>query len=803
MTIMEASESVQVRYISSACNNTPHSLDWNTAGTVTYAAFCNVAIYDPQGGEGGKVLYTLVNHKAKVMSVKWVLNTTGEPDYHDLVSCSLDKTAILWKYVGEDNYLPYHMREHTDAVEHIDAVRITVNEETTTLIATASADSSVKLWTQTTDSGKIQCIHTLHIKSKAYNLHTLSLRLIVLSSSNKTLVLCSTDDCNVHIYVLDLKSLELVQSSIKLTGHENWVCSLDFTFEGDKILIASGSQDNTIRIWALSPQAPKYEEGEFQMEQKLIELGGEERLFVTLESVLLGHEGWVYGVHWHPRLSDGTRPLHLLSSSMDKSIIVWAPDTSSGLWLESARVGEVGGNTLGFYGAKFGPRGAFILAHGFQGSLHLWGRKGDFWQPCVTVGGHFGPVRDIQWEPSGQFLISVSEDQTTRLHAPLVGKNTWYEMARPQVHGYDLTCIALISTFVFASGADEKVVRAFRTTQNFVENIQRLCNLDFSQHPFVQNELHQCPVGAQVPALGLSNMAIDNDNEEMTAAQNNTQVFHLEHPPTEEDLVQNTLWPEVQKLYGHGYEIYSLAASHDGKLLASACKATKPEHASIILWDVSSWKQIQSLPCHQLTITQLVFSPDDTRLVSVSRDRRWGLYQRDISTNHMTLVASSDKQNGVHKRIIWGVDWSPDSMYFLTISRDGLCVVWGQSKEASEQQSSLGDYRALSTLELKEESLTAISIAPVLLGTQYLVSIGTEAGTIYLYTWSADSNTWTLRSTIEGRHGHQAVVNRVHFRPCVAGKSERPEDGVLQLCSAGGDSYVKIYDVMLDRFQDD
>lgn len=55
-------------------------------------------------------------------------------------------------------------------------------------------------------------------------------------------------------------------------------------------------------------------------------------------------------------------------------------------------------------------------------------------------------------------------------------------------------------------------------------------------------------------------------------------------PPTEEDLVQNTLWPEVQKLYGHGYEIYSLAASHDGNLLASACKATKPEHAAIIIW---------------------------------------------------------------------------------------------------------------------------------------------------------------------------------------------------------------------------
>lgn len=48
--------------------------------------------------------------------------------------------------------------------------------------------------------------------------------------------------------------------------------------------------------------------------------------------------------------------------------------------------------------------------------------------------------------------------------------------------------------------------------------------------------------------------------------------------------MQNTLWPEAQKLYGHGYEIYSLAARYDGVVLASACKATSPEHAAIILW---------------------------------------------------------------------------------------------------------------------------------------------------------------------------------------------------------------------------
>jgi hypothetical protein len=48
------------------------------------------------------------------MAVKWVLNTSLDPEHKDLVSCSLDKTAILWKYVSEGNYLPYHMRGKLD-----------------------------------------------------------------------------------------------------------------------------------------------------------------------------------------------------------------------------------------------------------------------------------------------------------------------------------------------------------------------------------------------------------------------------------------------------------------------------------------------------------------------------------------------------------------------------------------------------------------------------------------------------------------------------------------------------------------
>jgi len=53
-------------------------------------------------------------------------------------------------------------------------------------------------------------------------------------------------------------------------------------------------------------------------------------------------------------------------------------------------------------------------------------------------------------------------------------------MSRPQVHGYDLQCLALLGRFGFASGADEKVVRIFQAPSKFLENMACLSGIDVS-----------------------------------------------------------------------------------------------------------------------------------------------------------------------------------------------------------------------------------------------------------------------------------------------------------------------------------
>jgi len=73
---------------------------------------------------------------------------------------------------------------------------------------------------------------------------------------------------------------------------------------------------------------------------------------------------------------------------------------------------------------------------------------------------------DLTW-------CSPSLDQTTRIHGPLP-TNIWREIARPQVHGYDLVGVQFLDALKFVSIADEKVARVFEAPKAFVQLTKNL-----------------------------------------------------------------------------------------------------------------------------------------------------------------------------------------------------------------------------------------------------------------------------------------------------------------------------------------
>ncbi|KAL1138243.1 hypothetical protein AAG570_009932 [Ranatra chinensis] len=708
-------------YISCGCNRTPHCLDWGENNLICYGACHSIAIYDPKEGGGGRVLITLNGHKDRVNSVRWIRGKTPHNET-ELVSVSADSTAIVWT-LTDGTFIP-----------------------------------SAKL---------IDIFNNVETFKLSSNGVCLALGLMLLPGHDVPLLACGNDDCKVHLFLGQTKLITLV-------GHEDWVRAVDFTTNDGDILLATGSQDTTVRLWRICKKCETMTDtGEFKQETQSINVD-DTKWIVSLESILCGHEGWVYGVHWHPKIktdSGWSQPMVLLSSSLDRTLVMWTPEPESGVWLEDVRVGELGGNTLGYYGSRFGPRGISAIGHSFQGAFHMWHKSEDKWSSGVVVGGHFGGVTDMGWETEGRYLISVSLDQTTRLHAPWINSASWHEMCRPQIHGYDMSCLAILPKFSFASGSEEKVARVFTAPQNSLQNLSVLTKLNTSFYFILESD--EMPCGAAVPALGLSNKAVyseiqevEDDGPRHTKDEYSDVSFtaqHLKEPGSEDYLVQNSLWPEVMKLYGHGYEVFSLAASNSGDSLASACKATTQEHAKIILWNTKTWDKFQELFGHQLTITQMAFSPNDLCLLSVSRDRRWCLFERR-EDNMYHLTAHSDKTNSIHTRIIWTCSWTHDSKYFATGSREGKLVVWGKSDKCNVQLSTR-EYCAISEPLQMQEAVTAVCFSAVsIFGSDvYLMAVGNENGSIQCYRWSPlEASPWRVCYQVDQMY----PLSTLYFKQC-------------------------------------
>jgi elongator complex protein 2 len=736
--------------------------------------------------------------------------STDLSDVSILLSGSADNTLRIWR-IREDQGVKFEC-VNTISAHSLPIIRI-VTLEGSDIFATGSSDGTVKIWklTHSEDFTSITAELTQTV-TLTPNYFPLNLALATLDESSIVLAVAGTRS-QIQIFISRETQFQL---SATLTGHEGWVRALAFTRETSDpesdLLLASASQDKYIRLWRIHrgnelPAAssalndPTFGGLGKSLSNKAHWIdSAASKHSITFEALLLGHEDWIYTASWRHR----NGKLQLLSTSEDNSLAIWESDPTSGVWICTTRLGEISaqkgstsatGSAGGFWIGLWSPDGDSVMSLGRTGSWRKWTYSSveDMWAQQVAITGHVREVKGVSWSRDGTYLLTTGSDQTTRLFAQWqrdAQSSSWHEFSRPQIHGYDLNCIDIVGNSQFISGADEKLLRVFGEPKGVAEMLSKLCNITSS-------DTTNLPDAANIPVLGLSNKAIqavdedadakNGDEDEREAVDPSSVIkrstLNFSNPPFEDHLARHLLWPETEKLYGHGYEISAVAVSRDGSLVATACRASSIDHAVIRLYDTKEWLEIKPpLKAHSLTVTALQFSPDNKYLLSAGRDRQWVIWEKCTEPSLYTLKHSNPKG---HTRMILGASWTPlEQPIFLTAGRDKSVKIWQITSTEVQLKGAISAGAAV----------TAVASSHHFSDHGVLFAYSTENGEIGIGRLSIEALDKVEVTMIGDDLMPANTVNQIVWRP---GRM----DGQQQFAVASDDTSVRIYNVRHTSFE--
>jgi WD40 repeat protein len=176
-------------------------------------------------------------------------------------------------------------------------------------------------------------------------------------------------------------------------------------------------------------------------------------------------------------------------------------------------------------------------------------------------------------------------------------------------------------------------------------------------------------------------------------------------------------------------------------------------------------------------VTRIAFSPDDTLVLTVSRDRGWHLFERGPNTGAGYEITASEER--AHARMVLDCAWAPSGAHFATASRDKTVKIWTREGGAATA------WKVTHTIPLTEAA-TAVAVTEA--DGADLVAVGTESGAVSVYVLNAEAETRKIVS-IPAAQQHAAAVNRLEWAPNA--------DKGLHLASAGEDRAVRIFDIRL------
>ena len=519
-----------------------------------------------------------------------------------------------------------------------------------------------------------------------------------------------------------------------LGGHSDWVYSIAFSPDGK--ILASGSGDKTVKLWNVSDGAliktiEKHSRSvysiAFSPDGKIFASGGGDNtirlwkmpdgsLIRTLKGWLRGHSDWVYSIAFSP---DGKI---LASGSGDKTVKLW--NVSDGSLIRTSE-----GHLFDVKSVVFSPDGNILGSCGKHGTIKLWKTSDGSLVRTLK-----GSIPSIAFSPDGRFLAS----------GDCIGIPQFWNLS-------DGSLISNIKEYVMKSGFGLNVLAesvAFSPDGKILA----------SGGGTMSVSLWNVSDGSLIRTLKgdrdiVNSVAFAPDGRVLASA--NTAEVKLWK--ISDGSLLRTLW-------GHSESVHFIGFSADGKILASGSG-----DKTVKLWKVSDGSLIKTLEAHSLGVFSVAFSPDGRLLATASEDGKIAIWRRSVKDYRYwrrirTLVE--------HRGAVLSVAFSPDGNILASAGIHNAIRLWKTT-----------DWSLIKILgSQREESFYSVAFSP----DGRIVASGGFDGSVKLW----DISSGFLKTLIKGgspirtMNGYIGSVFSLAFSP----------DGRI-LASGSADNTVKLWKV--------